>query len=218
MLFRLDCVSFAAAVLQILSPSAPGMHLLKHLICTSWGPLLHPVVMAAKGALQKPGEETRQVRESGGCRSTSSFLRPGGNHLAELASWERAVAAARSQRGHEGCRSLHGSSRDWKAWGDNGWAAPGAVPHGGVPVMTGAPYPALAAPPWSSRLLFMVSDSELPQLEEPVPMTPRQVDSGAGKGMAGPGEAAAWTQGGGQAGVRTALARMKMGSETCRQC
>lgn len=26
----------------------PGMHLLKHLICTSWGPLLHPV-MAAKG-------------------------------------------------------------------------------------------------------------------------------------------------------------------------
>lgn len=37
--------------------------------------------------------------------------------------------------------------------------------HGGVPVMTGAPYPAWQLHPWSSRLLFMVSDSELPQLE-----------------------------------------------------
>lgn len=172
-----------------------------------------------RGALQKPGEETQQVGESGGCRSTSSFLRPGGNHLAELTSWERAVAAARSQRGHEGCRSLHGSSRDWKAWGDNGWAAPGLYPRGSA-CDDWCSLPSLAAPPWSSRLLFMVSDSELPQLEgEPVPMSSRgRWTLGQERAWQGLERQPAWTRGGGQAGVRTALARMKMGSETCRQC
>lgn len=193
-----------------------------HFSSTSSAPLGGPCstrLLWRQGDLQKPGEETQRVGESGSFRSTSSLLRPGGSRPAELMSWERVVAAARSRRGHEGCRSLHGSGRDGKAWGDSGWAAPGLYPQRGS-ACDWCSLPSLAAPPWSSGLLFMVRDSVLPQLEaEPVPTSSGgRRTLGQERAWQGLEKQPAWTQGGGRAGVRMALARMRMGSETCRQC
>lgn len=196
------------------SPLQPlGTHLLQHLICTSWGPLFNPVVMVAvESAKARRGDSaSRGVWKS---RSTSSLLRPGGSHPAELTSWERVVAAARSRRGHEGSGSLHGPGRDGKAWGNGGWAAPGLYPQRGSACDDCSSLPSLAAQPWSSSLPFMVSDSGPPQLVgEPVPTTSggrRTLEQA--RAQQGLEKQPAWTRGGGQAGVRIALASMRMGS------